>query len=73
MARRYGMKLDSTLAERQLAKFKEDLIKHQNRYAAAAESRVTSARAGKPAEDLAYSIAGATLPVLGLMIFTLTA
>ena len=66
MARRYGMKLDSTLAERQLAKFKEDLIKNQNRYAAAAESRVTSARAEKPAEDLAYSIAGATLPVLGL-------
>lgn len=65
-ARRYGMKVDSTRAEQQLARFKEDLIKHQNRYAAAAESRVASARAGKPAEDLAYSIAGATLPVVGL-------
>lgn len=66
LARRYGMKLDSTLVERQLARFGEDLIKHENRYAAAAASRVASARAGKPSEDLAYSIAGATLPVVGL-------
>src|SRR5262249_43049819 len=62
MAHRYRMKLDSTLAERLIARFKENLIKHQNRYAAAAESRVASARADKPEVDLADGIAGATLP-----------
>jgi ankyrin repeat protein len=66
MARRYGMTLDSTLAERQLARFKEDLIKHQNRYATATKSRVASARADQPGLDLAYGLASATLPVLGL-------
>ncbi len=66
MARRYRMELDSTLAERLLATFKENLIKNQNRYATATESRVASARADQPGLDLAYGIAGATLPVLGL-------
>ena len=66
LARRYGKKLDASLAETQLARFRDDLIRQEKRYAAAAASRVASTKADEPAEDLAFSIAGATLPVVGL-------
>jgi hypothetical protein len=66
MAKRAGKSLDAALIEEQFARFRDDLVRHEKRYAQAALNRVASTRSGKPSEDRAYTIAGATLPVTGL-------
>jgi len=66
LAKRYGKKLDDALTEKQLARFRQDLIRNEKKYAAAAADRLASTTVDQPSEDLAFGIAGATLPVVGL-------
>lgn len=60
------MKLDETLAEKQLERFREELKDLEAKIASATASREASAKADTPAEDLGFSLATATLPLLGL-------
>ena len=65
LAKRHGLKLDEMLFEKQWARYRENLRRLDRLAAAAAGSRIASAKADDPSEDLSFSFASFPLPLAG--------